>query len=213
MADCPSCGKPVKQGVRYCLACGAVQPGAEWAAPPPQARYAAAQPGVAAPSPHAGRGMPWWGIVLIVLAVGLAVVIPMMLFVMPFVIVDGWLNELVPVLEKQQGASQESAVRSGVGDIQAGIQIWASEHHGEYPAPGRVAGDRLVRRDGTPYVDAWPLNPYTHQPMDQGTGPGQFTYRVEASGRDYRVVGYGEAGKVLITSSRLVPGPTNLPLP
>ena len=139
--------------------------------------------------------------------------IPMLLFVMPFVMVGSWLNGLVPILEEQQGLSQQAAVKSGVFTIDAGLQRWAADHGGEYPAPGRVTADRLVREDGDPYVHTWPLNPYTDLPMDQGTGPGQFTYRVEARGRDYHLVGYGEGRAVLIAVSRPRPEATAPPLP
>jgi hypothetical protein len=221
VADCPSCGRPVKQGVRYCLACGAEQPGAGWAPPPAQPQYqprspvvVASQPGVAtSPPAHLGNGMPWWGVLLIVLVVGLVVAIPMILFVTPFVMVDSWRRELVPFFENQQGLAQESAVKSGVRDVEVGIQTWAADHDGEYPAPGRVTEDRLLGSDGTAYLDSWPTNPYTDLPMDQGTGPGQFTYRVKAKGKDHQLVGYGEAGKVLMTIPPLRPEATSLPLP
>ena len=130
---------------------------------------------------------------------GLVVAIPVLLFVMPFVMVDSWLHELVPFIETQPGLAQESAVRSGVRTIQVGIQRWAADHDGEYPAPGRVTEDRLLGWDGAAHIDTWPVNPYSDRPMDQGTGPGQFTYRVKAKGSGHQLVGYGEAGKILIT--------------
>ena len=174
----------------------------------------APQPGVATPPPaRANKGMPWWGILLIVLVMGLVVAIPMILFVTPFVMVDSWMRKLVPFFEKRQGLAEESAVKSGVRDIEVGVQTWAADHDGEYPALGRVTENRLLGSDGTAYLDTWPTNPYTDLPMDQGNGPGQFTYRVKAKGRGYRLVGYGEAGTVLIAIPQLRPEATSLPLP
>jgi hypothetical protein len=144
--------------------------------------------------------MPWWGIVLIVLVVGAVVTVPVVLFVMPFVIVDGWVRDLTPFIERQQGLAQESAVKSGVRTIQTAVETWAADHDGRYPAPPRVTERRLQGWDGVSYIDVWPLDPYTGGDMTQGTGPGQFTYRLRAKGTSYRLVGYGEAGKVLITA-------------
>ena len=40
------------------------------------------------------------------------------------------------------------------------------------------------------YVDPWPTNPYTGQPMKPGTQPGDYTYEQLNGGAGYKLTGY-----------------------
>jgi hypothetical protein len=90
---------------------------------------------------------------------------------------------------------KESVVKDGIHALQVGVQTWAVDHMGPYPAQVKVqASGRFAK-----YVETWPTNPYTNLPMTQGTGPGDFEYTSGAQDASYSLVGYGEGGKVLVT--------------
>ena len=40
------------------------------------------------------------------------------------------------------------------------------------------------------YVDPWPVNPYSGQPMKPGTQPGDFIYEQLNGGAGYKLTGY-----------------------
>jgi hypothetical protein len=141
--------------------------------------WAATQP-YAAARPAAKKPFPVWAIVLIVIAA----LIP----------VGGLFAAIaIPVILGQEQHSKESAVMEGIHSIQVGIQSWAVDHQDRYPS----AFD-LSQVPMTSYIDVWPTNPYTGAPMTEGTGRGDFTYEVSPDRRSYRLVGYGEDGKIVI---------------
>jgi len=149
---------------------------------------AAAQPWAAAQPAAAGRPVggkkpfPVWAIVLIIAAV---VILAGGLFAAIFI--------PALVLNDQHAKANESAVKAGVHGIQVGIQTWAVDHQGQYPAASDM--NQMTMSD---YVDLWPTNPYTGAPMAQGTQAGDYFYEVTPDGKSFRLVGYGKGGKVII---------------
>ena len=103
---------------------------------------------------------------------------------------------------------REEMVREWTDLLSGALQTWAGEH-GNYPPPDALQPDtpfgQLVARQmlsGLPQQmkktqPAWPINPYTTEPMHSGTQPGDFTYRLQGegyvlaghlgNGRDYTV--------------------------
>jgi len=79
---------------------------------------------------------------------------------------------------------QNSALIEGVHSIQVGIQSWAVDHGDVYPPVGLVVQGGLGS-----YVDVWPTNPWTHQPMAPTGNPGDYRYEVLDSGGGYRLTG------------------------
>jgi hypothetical protein len=150
-----------------------------WAAAHP---YAAAQP-YAAARPATKKPFPVWAIILIVAAALLLVAGPIAAIVIPMVLV-------------QDQHSKESAVREGTHSLQVGIQQWAIDHENQYPAAPDMNQGAMA-----PYIDVWPTNPYTGAPMAEGTSPGDFSYELSPDGRSFRLVGYGEDGKIVIDLS------------
>jgi hypothetical protein len=84
------------------------------------------------------------------------------------------------------------------------LHTWAVQHHGEYPPALAVAPDSAFARmiaEGffmrggrrTP-PHGWPVNPFSHQPMRQGTTPGDFTYATK-NGVSYTLVLHLPGGK------------------
>ena len=90
----------------------------------------------------------------------------------------------IPMFLGQRDKAKEAAVREGVHSIQVGVQSWAVDHGDAYPDASQVDASGLAG-----YVDMWPANPFTDLPMDQGSGPGQFSYEVGATG--FRITAYG----------------------
>jgi hypothetical protein len=136
----------------------------------------------AAGPPAAKKPFPAWAIVLIVFAVLLpmagifaAVLIPAVLF------------------DSQHARADESAVKEGVRSFQIVVQSWAVDHQDVYPSTFEMNPTAM-----SDYMDMWPANPYTGRPMTQGTGPGDFSYEVSPDGTSFRLIGYGEDGKIVI---------------
>ena len=97
----------------------------------------------------------------------------------------------IPMFLGQRDKAKEAAVREGTHSIQVGVQSWAVDHGDAYPDASQVNAYGLAS-----YVDVWPTNPFTGLPMNQGSGPGQFSYESSAAG--YRIVAYGSDGSALI---------------
>jgi hypothetical protein len=149
--------------------------------------WAAAQP-YAAARPATKKPFPVWAIILIVIAVLIPVGGVCAAIVIPMVLV-------------QDQFSKESAVKEGTHSLQVGIQQWALDHQNQYPTALDMNQSAMAS-----YVDPWPTNPYTGAPMAEGTNPGDFSYELSADGRSFRLVGYGEGGKIVIDLS--TGGPT-----
>ena len=138
--------------------------------------------GAAAPG---RRRLPTWAIVLIILAV-------------LFIIVAGILGAVIPslIFRTTETLANDAAVSSGVRTIQTGIETYAAEHNGMYPAAEDVTSAGLSR-----YVTSWPVNPYTDLPMMNSGGAGNFDYQPGAGGTTYRIVGFGRDGDAIIDYS------------
>ena len=166
-------------------------PGAQ---PYPPAQYPSPPP-----PPSQRSGVPGWVIALIVVAVVVFLLAPVIAVVAGFAFVTSVVSDFVPLVQDQVRQANERAVRDGVTSIQAGVEAWAVEHDGRYPASGRVTQSGLTSADGYPFVDPWPQNPYAGGAMVQGRGEGQFLYVRGPKGRSYALTGYGPGGVLLIT--------------
>ncbi len=160
---------------------------------------AGASAGAAPPPAATGGGLPGWALALIIVGVVLLVAIPVVLVVAPFFLIGNMVQDVAPIINEQIDLSRESSVRDGVTSIQSGIEAWAADHKGRYPAPVRVSAAGLVTPDGLSYVDPWPSNPYAGGAMSQGSGAGQFLYVRGPKGASYSLTGYGSDGGALIT--------------
>ena len=93
-------------------------------------------------------------------------------------------------LRRDVQAERDSAVKSGLRSIRAGIQSWLVDH-GVYPTADQVKDSQ----EGiAAYMDAWPTNPFSGLPMAQGDGPGDYTYVQTISGYGYTLTGHLHAG-------------------
>ena len=105
---------------------------------------------------------------------------------------------LVPSMIERtvQGMAQDSDVSTGVRSLQTGIEMYSLEHNGRFPDPGEVNPVGLGR-----YITTWPENPFTHMPMADGGGEGNFRYDLSPDGGAYRIIGYGSGGGTVIELS------------
>ena len=75
---------------------------------------------------------------------------------------------------------------AAIAKLQVGIVAWAADSNNLYPAPQDVVeGGGLAQ-----YVDPWPTNPFTSQPMAPGTAPGSYVYEQISGGQSYKLTGY-----------------------
>ena len=87
-------------------------------------------------------------------------------------------------------ASPDQQVIDAIVKIQVGVITWATNNNNLYPAPAEVSQSGDVAQ----YVNPWPINPVTSQPMMAGTQPGNYTYEQLNGGQGYKLTGYLDKG-------------------
>ena len=84
------------------------------------------------------------------------------------VIVIGILAAIaIPMYVSQRNKAKDAAVKEGVHAIQIGVMSYAIDHD-DYPATEYVTytpGETTANNLGNSYLDTWPKNPWTGQPM------------------------------------------------
>ncbi len=128
------------------------------------------------------RRLPAWALVLIVLCAIVLVVAAVLV-----------VHDRLAGANERNVSPIDSAVKDGVLVIQAGVQAWSEAHAGAYPEPSVVTQQGLAT-----YVSEWPANPFSDEPMKQGTQSGDFSYTVAPDGASYQLVGYGDGRKQVI---------------
>jgi hypothetical protein len=93
-----------------------------------------------------------------------------------------------PSASPSPGTDQQ--VIDAITKLQTGVITWATNNNNLYPTPTDVTQTGGVAT----YVDPWPTNPYTGQPMKPGTQPGDYTYEQLNGGAGYRLTGYVSNG-------------------
>ena len=89
-----------------------------------------------------------------------------------------------PSASPTAGADQQ--VIDAIVKLQTGVITWSTNNNSLYPAPVDVSEAGGIAS----YVDPWPTNPYTGQPMKPGTQPGDYTYEQLSGGAGYKLTGY-----------------------
>jgi len=103
----------------------------------------------------------------------------------------------IPMFLGQRDKAKEAAVKEGVHSIQVGIQSWAVDHNDLYP-------DNASQTTLGNYVDNWPKNPWTQNPMaTNSTNQGDCNYTLDPKNHgvadNFQLVGYGKGGTAIIT--------------
>jgi hypothetical protein len=87
-------------------------------------------------------------------------------------------------------AGTDQQVIDAIVRLQTGVITWSTNNNNLYPTPADVSEAGGVAS----YVDPWPTNPYTGQPMKPGTQPGDYTYEQLNGGAGYKLTGYISKG-------------------
>jgi hypothetical protein len=93
---------------------------------------------------------------------------------------------------------RDDAGKAGLALLQGYVEAWRASHGGAPPAEADLAASGAVGLQ--PGVPVWPQNPWTHAPMAQGTGNGDFAYTV--SGASYTLKVHLAAAKDWVLESR-----------
>ena len=80
----------------------------------------------------------------------------------------------------------DQQVQAAVAKLQVGIVAWAADNNNLYPPPQDVVEGGGISQ----YVDPWPTNAFTGQPMAPGTAPGSYVYEQLSGGQAYKLTGY-----------------------
>jgi hypothetical protein len=86
------------------------------------------------------------------------------------------------------GADQQ--IIDAITKLQTGVITWSTNNNNLYPAPIEVTQTGGVAA----FVNPWPTNPFTSQPMKPGTQPGDYTYEQLNGGAGYKLTGYISKG-------------------
>ena len=87
-------------------------------------------------------------------------------------------------------SSPDQQVIDAILKIQAGVITWSTNNNNLFPAPADGSQSGSVAQ----YVNPWPTNPVTNQPMMPGTQPGNFLYEQLSGGQAYKLTGYLSKG-------------------
>jgi len=100
----------------------------------------------------------------------------------------------IPMFLNQRDKAKAAGVKEGVHSIQIGVQTYATDQTAdEYPAAGAV--DTTSMAD---YVDNWPNDPWTGDPMDDLGTQGNYKYFVNDDKSSFALEGYGKDGDSII---------------
>jgi type II secretion system protein G len=75
----------------------------------------------------------------------------------------------IPAYAAQRDKAKDAAVKEGSHIIQTAVMAYAVDHGGAYPTTEYVAytpGDPAADNLGNEYLDTWPRNPWTGEPME-----------------------------------------------
>lgn len=100
-------------------------------------------------------------------------------------------------LNAETEVALESVVKNGIHSLHIALASYSVDHNDDYPRPS--SGDELIEVL-RPYLDTWPTNPYTGEPMAVGSGPGDFSYAASENGSSFVLKGFGRNKEVLITA-------------
>ena len=91
-----------------------------------------------------------------------------------------------PTTSGSPSATADQIIMAGLVKIQSGVAAWATNSNAVYPAASEVSSTGGIAQ----YVNPWPVNPYTNQPMQAGTSPGDYQYEQLDGGAAYKLTGY-----------------------
>jgi len=103
---------------------------------------------------------------------------------------SGTLEDLAARFDEILASAHETAVKEDIHALQVAVQSWMVDHGNKGPPVDEVRpGGKLET-----YIDEWPANAYTGEPMGPGEGPGDYTYERLDTGLGFRLTGHFEGG-------------------
>ena len=91
-----------------------------------------------------------------------------------------------PSVSPSGSPTADQQVVAAIAKLQVGIVAWAADNNNLYPPPQDVVEGGGI----TQFVNPWPTNPFTGQPMTPGTAPGSYVYEQLSGGQAYKLTGY-----------------------
>jgi len=104
----------------------------------------------------------------------------------------------IPMFLNQRDKAKAAGVKEGVHSIQIGVQTYATDQPSDV-YPDDAAQATLVDAGGAPYVDNWPNDPWTGDPMDQTSAQGNYSYVVNGTNDSFAMQGFGKDDVVVIS--------------
>ena len=101
----------------------------------------------------------------------------------------------IPMYLGQRERAKDAAVKGGIHSIEVGLGSYGIDYDDQYPVPPLVEAD-LVDTGGEPYVDDWPMNPWTGDAMvdvQAAHAAGDFTYH-RPTVDTFELLGWGSLG-------------------
>ena len=91
-----------------------------------------------------------------------------------------------PSVSPSGSPTADQQVVAAIAKLQVGIVAWAADNNNLYPPPQDVVEGGGISQ----FVNPWPTNPFTSQPMTPGTAPGSYVYEQLGGGQSYKLTGY-----------------------
>jgi hypothetical protein len=92
------------------------------------------------------------------------------------------------------GPKADQTIRN-IRALQIALQSYCVYHGDRWP---RSTSDCRFRAQLRPYMDRWPVNPWSHRPMRQKRNRGNFSYR--RLGDSYRLIGWGPHDRRIVVA-------------
>ena len=102
----------------------------------------------------------------------------------------------IPMFLNQRDKAKNSAVKGGTHSIELGVASYGIDHGDLYPAAVADSTD-LVDGSGVSYVDNWPDNPWTGDPMKHSGEKGDYTY-AQLGGNAFMLAGHMSDGDFVV---------------
>lgn len=103
----------------------------------------------------------------------------------------------IPMFLSQRERARDSAVKGAVHNIELGVGSYGVDHGDRYPATV-ASSTELEDASGQPYVDVWPDNPWSGDPMIHSNDVGDYTYAQTGGGTGFILAGHMSTGDFVV---------------
>ncbi|MEZ5125661.1 MAG: prepilin-type N-terminal cleavage/methylation domain-containing protein [Thermoleophilia bacterium] len=100
----------------------------------------------------------------------------------------------IPMYLQQRDRAKDASTKGGAHIVEVGVAAFAVDHADQYPADAMVNSGSLKDAGGEFYIDQWPTNPWSNEPMTNvaDANPGDYTYTLGGTpeGTDFTLVAH-----------------------